>query len=164
MLCEPQPYTPLPCTICPPPEVVSPCLNGEPCLEITDAQCVGYSGEELAAIGVLTGDRLDVILRKLNINNGSASVVVEDTFSVDITGSGLTSNKLKANVVLDAVADNLLKVTTDGLKVQYTKANLLALLQMIEDDVDLQLRFCQVAANCGANTCGIPTGITATMI
>ncbi len=162
--CDPcQQCEPVPCVQTPPPEVIIPCVAGESCAEITNAKCVQYSGANLTNISVLTNDRLDVILNKININHQAAGLVIGNTPSTALSGAGTTGSPLLANINLDPIPDNLLIETSTGLKVEFTKANILGLFQMIENDTDLQAAFCTLVANCTNSTCGIPTGITATI-
>ena len=39
----------------------------EACKEITKSQCIKYTGDDLASLGVETGDTLNEILTKLNV-------------------------------------------------------------------------------------------------
>ena len=163
--CEPcQPCEPVPCVQFNPPEIIIPCVNGEPCSEITDAKCVQYNGANLINIDVTTNDRLDVILSKININHQSSGLIIEDTDSIDISGTGISSDPLQAILNIDPVIDNLIITTVTGVKVQFTKENILSLFQKIDGDVDLQAAFCLLVSNCADNVCGIPTGVTATII
>lgn len=158
------PCIPKPCDDCPPPSVELPCSNGETCVDPIDAHCVFYRGLNLSNIGVNKGDRLDEILTKLNINGTSVGIVTENTNSIKITGSGIPTDKLKGNVNLDPITDNLIIETINGLKVQFNKTNILLLFSLIENDIDLQAGFCSLVTNCSDGVCGIPTGISATMV
>lgn len=57
-----------PCADCPPANAVSlpPCVGGEPCDEISTADCVKYVGANLPALGILDSDRLKTVLTKLH--------------------------------------------------------------------------------------------------
>ena len=45
--------------------VTTVCNNTEPCEEITAFECVKYTGNNIYDIGINTGDRLDVVIKKL---------------------------------------------------------------------------------------------------
>jgi hypothetical protein len=45
--------------------VTTVCNNTEPCEEITAFECVSYTGNNIYDIGINTGDRLDVVIKKL---------------------------------------------------------------------------------------------------
>ena len=163
--CIPQPYTPAIPLICEVPFNVTPCLNGEQCIEVIDAGCVAYTDVPLPNIGVNPDDRLNVILAKLNANNSHTTISTLKSNSVLFAGTGLTTNPVTATVIVDAtIADNILVSGINGLKVELTTTVILALLAAIEANPALQAKFCEVASNCTPTTCGVPTSITATMI
>jgi hypothetical protein len=153
-----------PCVDCPPPMVDLPCVNGETCEDLYNARCVEYKGAALSNIGVLPKDRLDEILTKLNVNHTSSGINIGNTNSILLTGAGTVSDPLKANAFIDPVTNNLIVATVTGLKVQFTKQNILSLFTMIEGDADLQAGFCSLITNCSNGVCGVPTGISATMV
>jgi hypothetical protein len=43
------------------------CDNGDPCPETFSAQCVVYNGNSLPDLGIVYGDRLDVIIQRLGL-------------------------------------------------------------------------------------------------
>lgn len=45
--------------------VTTVCSNIEPCEEITGFECVKYMGNDIYSLGILEGDRLDVVIKKL---------------------------------------------------------------------------------------------------
>lgn len=97
-----------------PPE----CTNGEKCTEITDAHCVQYTGEDIESLGIDKNDRLDEILNKLSVNLETQAIDIEDTNSINLSGSGLSSDKLKADVKISTSYEkgiNTLKILSDGL-------------------------------------------------
>jgi len=54
------------CNECPPVPVLIPvCADPEFCSEITNSRCVIYTGVSLPTLGVVTGDRIDAILLKI---------------------------------------------------------------------------------------------------
>lgn len=163
MSCENEMTTPLPCVDCPPPAIVTPCLNGEPCIEVIPAECVSYKGAPLSNINIATNDRLTEILTKLNINNTSTGILTTNTNSVTLTGSGLGSSRLLADVKVDTVITNLIKVTSNGLKVEIDKSVIAAILSLILNDAVLKNQFCQLATSCTANACSIPSSVSVTM-
>lgn len=57
-----------PCADCLPAPVTTlpPCVGGERCEEITQADCVGHYGPNLPALGILSGERLSSVLAKLH--------------------------------------------------------------------------------------------------
>lgn len=55
------------CNECPPiPPIIPVCEDPEYCSELVDTRCVIYKGEDLSAINVQNGDRLNVVLQKIN--------------------------------------------------------------------------------------------------
>lgn len=149
------------CVDCQP--VQPPCVNGEPCDEVTDAGCVEYTNEALTAINVLPGDRLNDILRKLNINRSTQAVNVDNSFSVHLTGSGLSSDKLKADVQFNPAADNVTRLTDTGLYTKIDKAVIMTILNQIHDDADLSAVFCAIVAQCVDLTCSIASNVSSQM-
>ena len=149
----------IPCIVC--DETPRPCIplpancEGEPCEEVTDAKCVEYTDPEvLTNIGVNPGDRLNTIIKKWNQNQqtNTQAISVEDTLSIDLTGTGVGSAPVKADLRVDPVAGNLIKVTANGVKVVVDKALVTAILNLVINDPDLQLLFCQATNAC--NSCG----------
>lgn len=162
--CIPQPYTPEIPLICEAPFNVTPCLDGEQCIEVIDAGCVAYNDVPLNNIGVNPTDRLNVILAKLNANNGNTVVSTTDSITVTVTGNGLSTHPITANVIVDTViTDNILVAGSNGLKVEITAAIILALLSTIEANPVLQAKFCEIVSNCASHSCGIPTSVIANM-
>lgn len=45
--------------------VTTVCNNTEPCEEVAEFQCVEYTGNDIFSLGILEGDRLDVVIKKL---------------------------------------------------------------------------------------------------
>ena len=162
--CTPQPYIPAVPLVCAAPFNVTPCLNGEQCIDVIDAGCVAYNGAALTNIAVNAADRLDVILGKLNVINASAGIVTTASTSVSFTGTGLGTAPLAASVIVDStITTNILVSGTNGLKVELTTAVILAMLNAIEASPVLQAKFCEAVANCTSASCGIPTSISASM-
>jgi hypothetical protein len=62
------------------------CNNGEKCEEVIDAGCVEYTGDNIDTFGIVTGDRMDAILNKLDLNSSSQEIVVSNTSTVNLTG------------------------------------------------------------------------------
>jgi hypothetical protein len=69
-----------------------------PCPTYPNAKCIVYTGSALSCLGVLTNDRLDTILSKINDvvctleecceGGGGGSVTIEEGDNINITGSG----------------------------------------------------------------------------
>ncbi len=57
-----------PCLDCPPAPALNlpPCPGGEPCEEVAQVDCVGYTGPNLPALGILSGNRMLTVLTKLH--------------------------------------------------------------------------------------------------
>ncbi len=83
---------------------------------VINSKCVVYTGINLTNIGVITNDRLDVILEKINnfITN-SGTIYIEDTITVNLSGSGAIANPLSADVNLSTLFGNILTIEGDGL-------------------------------------------------
>lgn len=45
--------------------VTTVCNNAEPCEEITNFECVNYTGNDIYTLGINTNDRLDVVFKKM---------------------------------------------------------------------------------------------------
>jgi len=45
--------------------VTTVCNNAEPCEEITNFECVNYTGNNIYTLGINTNDRLDVVIKKM---------------------------------------------------------------------------------------------------
>ena len=162
--CIPQPYIPAVPLICEIPYNVTPCLNGEQCIDVIDAGCVAYNGLALPNISVNPTDRLDVILGKLNTINASTGISSTSSTSVTLSGTGLGTAPFTAAVIVDTViTDNILVSGANGLKVELTTAVILAMLNAIEANPVLQAKFCEAMSFCSVSSCGIPTSITASM-
>lgn len=153
---------PIPVPVVP---AIPPCLSSDPCASgvYTSSKCVIYDDEELPSIGVVNGDRLNTIIKKFALNQGSQAIAVEDTDSMEIVGNGLTSNRLKVNARINPVIGNLLESTPDGLKVVFNKANVLILLELIESDNDLKNAFCMLVQGCGDYSCTIASNLNTSM-
>lgn len=149
------------CVDCQP--VQSPCVNGEACEEVYPAECVQYNGPDLANISVLTGDRLDAILRKLNINAGSQPVTVKNSPTVTLTGNGLNNNPLQASVNLDPDPANLLVSDANGLLFKWTVENVTALLTLINTTPALADLVCSTMDYCASQTCSIASALSVSM-
>lgn len=149
------------CEDCIPEIATPPCNNGESCIEISDAACIPYTGPDLNNIGIKTGDRLNIILNKLNVNHASEGINVITTQTTSAGGSGTLGAPLAINVNIDAQPRNYLTVGTEGLAVRFTKANLQALFTFIASDADIKTSFCALVNTCG--TCGIVTDMGVTM-
>ena len=144
-------------------EPQSPCVNGETCEEVYPAECVQYNGPDLANINVLTGDRLDAILRKLNINQGSQPVTTQNSSNILFTGNGLNDNPLSATVGLDPDPGNLIVDNGNGLLFKWTVANATSLLNLIYSTTALTTLFCNTLDECVAQTCSIASSLSVTM-
>jgi hypothetical protein len=155
-------YTPVTnCVDCQPEQ--SPCLNGESCEEVYPAECVQYNGPDLANISVLTGDRLDAILRKLNINAGSQPVTTKNTPTITLAGNGLNSNPLQATVNLDPDPDNLLVSDAGGLLFKWTVENVTTLLTLIKTTPALSNMVCDIMDYCASQTCSVTSAMSVSM-
>lgn len=150
-----------PCAPCTPtaPSAKIECPGGEPCIEIYDAKCVAYTGDDITGLGVLKGSRLDDILKKLGEDNGTFSIETEDTASVDLEGNGLHSTPLKALVKLNPDENNLISSTPDGLLTKFDKANILNFFTLINEDLELKAAWCDLIASCSELSCGIITNL-----
>lgn len=66
-----------PCQDCPPvPAVLTPCVDSEPCEELSLLGCVKYNGDTIVDGNIVPGERLDSILQKLMVAhiNGIACI------------------------------------------------------------------------------------------
>lgn len=88
----------IPCQDCPPSGVtytLPVCPEGEKCEEIAQVDCVSYKGAHLPALGVLSGDRLSVILTKLHktINDlrGGNGLVLQTYTATSTPAAGTTT-------------------------------------------------------------------------
>lgn len=80
-----------PCAEClPAPTPLPDCVGGEPCEEVSKADCVSYVGPNLPALGILNGDRLQSVLTKLHkvINPLIAQPIPLATYTATNTGTG----------------------------------------------------------------------------
>lgn len=154
----------VPCTF-DEPAVIVPCEGGEPCEDIVNAECVEYTGDYLPNIDANPKDRLDFILSKINMNQSSQAILVEDTNTVHLSGNGLSSSKLKADTILDPNVKNIITKNSAGLLTVINHDIVESILILIRDTPDLGDILCELIANCNSNnTCGIPTGLTAEVI
>ena len=146
MSCYDCQETPVPCVKAP-----ASC-TGESCDEVYPAQCTEYQDDtELTAIGVKKNDRLNEILKKINDKalGTTQAIAVQDTNSVDLSGSGLGSDKLKADLRVDTtVSGNLIKVGVNGVSVVIDDTVITAILTRIKAVPALTAMFCQIAENC----------------
>lgn len=78
-----------PCSDCPPTNAINlpPCVGGEPCDEVSKADCVKYVGANLPALGILDGDRLITVLTKLHkvVNALLTTPIALTTYSATAT-------------------------------------------------------------------------------
>ncbi|HEY4062333.1 MAG TPA: hypothetical protein VGM30_10555 [Puia sp.] len=143
--------------------IQSPCVNGEDCEEVFPAECVQYNGPDLENISVLTGDRLDAILRKLNINAGSQPVTVRSSPTVALSGNGLNTSPLQAAVVLDPDPENLITAGANGLLFKWTVENATSLMNLVFSTPALTQLFCNTLDECVAQTCSVASSLSVTM-
>lgn len=137
------------------------CEDPEPCPEVVLAQCVAYEDEPLPIIGVNTHDRLNTIIKKLGVMASSTTqaIDIQDTNTVDLTGNGTSGAKLKADVKVDPVSGNLIKMGANGLSVLLDKDAVALILNIVRNNADLQTVFCELVSNCGSQVCGIISGL-----
>lgn len=79
------------CNNCPPSvSTLPPCVGGEPCEEVLSVECSKYSGPNLPALGILSGDRMLAVLTKLHkvINPLIASPIPLATYTATNTATG----------------------------------------------------------------------------
>lgn len=89
----------------------NPCPGGIP-----NAKCVVYTGGNLTNINVVTNDRLDVILQR--INNAlsiNTSLYTDNTPSLTLSGSGTQINPLSGDVNISAFPGNAIIIRPDGI-------------------------------------------------
>jgi hypothetical protein len=141
-----------------------PCVNGEPCEEVISGACVSYDGPNLDTLGVITKDRYDDILQKLNIDRGALAVATTDTYSNDISGSGLASNPLKVDLVLSPDIHNLTTVTSVGVLTKVTFGMVQDIFTTIQGNTTLHDLFCSLIQGCAAGYCGKATGLAVSYV
>lgn len=97
-----------PCNDCPPSVsyTLPDCPAGEKCEEISNSNCVKYTGPNLPSLGISSGERLKDVLIKIYKSLNSA--VVTKTYTILVTGSQTktTVEYLDANEVLATVSVN----------------------------------------------------------
>jgi hypothetical protein len=93
----------------------NPCPKG-----VINAKCVVYTGINLTNISVVTNDRLDDILEKIDeaVGDFFFSLFKEDSDTVDFSGDGSSGSPLIADVKVSVDTGNLLEVRSDGLFVR----------------------------------------------
>lgn len=141
------------------PLVDIPCVNGEPCADITDTHCVVYTGINFTNLDIRTNDRLDAILHKFDENHGSSAIQVQDTNTTHVTGTGITTAPLETNVKVDADPENIIQVNTNGLLVKFDSDTVKKLFTIIMDDPDLCTLFSQLGTNCSPASCALITDL-----
>lgn len=102
-----------PCLNCPPaPAILAPCVNAEPCDELSLLGCVKYSGDEIIDANIKSGDRLDEILQKMLIGiiNTDASCIspsVKSAIKLRSTAIAADSITVAWTPSLDAISQSL---------------------------------------------------------
>lgn len=90
----------------------NPCYTSSPnpCPTTPNAKCIPYTGANLSAIGVITNDRLDVILGKINdaITSGpGSSLFIQAGTGINITGAGTSGNpKVISSTITQYTTEN----------------------------------------------------------
>ena len=82
-----------------------PCINGEPCEEVIDAGCVEYTGANISSLNILKGDRVDTILNKLSVNSTTQNIAVNDSATIQLTGS--QNGETTFTHVVNSATDNI---------------------------------------------------------
>lgn len=154
----------------PTPTPLPPCEDGEACKEVTDANCVVYTGEDLPPVNVETNDRLDDIIRKWSIatESGTQAISTQQSLTVSFQGTGTGVSPLMANVKVSTHPSNLLQVVnyTDEFNVQRTGLQVLlnasvigSILTQITQNEELKTLFCEMMDLCSASSCKIATNL-----
>jgi hypothetical protein len=91
----------------------SPKTTSSGCSVRLPGECVYYSGSNIIAPGIVTGDNFNTVINKLS---NFSFVNTQDTSTITLSGSGEASSPLRADVVISDVSDNVL-VDNNGLYV-----------------------------------------------
>ncbi len=150
------------CADCLPP--VLPCTGGEPCEEVFPGACVAYNGPDLPGLGVITRDRYDAILQKLNLNRDTLAVATAGSDAIGLTGNGLGTSPLTAQLILDPDPHNLTVVTDAGVATKVSAYMVQDVLTLIESDPNLHTLFCTLLTTCTSGYCGKAADMTVTYI
>lgn len=86
-----------PCLNCPPaPGVLTPCVDSEPCEELSLLGCIKYNGDPIVEANIANGERLDSIIQKLIIGQVSGLACISPTLKCV---TALRSTVVKANSI-----------------------------------------------------------------
>ena len=111
-----------------------------------------------------SGNAIQTLASGLYVSSLSSSlnnISTLDTFSIDFSGEGTIINPLNASTRIDnTITDNLLVLTSNGLKVQITPQVINNLLVIIRNNTTLMGLFCDMIKSCPTGTCAIPSGLT----
>ena len=88
--------------------------DSEGCSQAVGTNCVTVQ-KDIEDLGIHAGDKLTDVLDKIVANKPAVNVQTEDTGSVDFSGSGLPTDKLKAEVKISAEAGNTATLKDDGI-------------------------------------------------
>ena len=145
--CGPAPSVPLP-VLTPAPTSPTACEGASPCIELTDARCVFYSGKHLEVLDILNGDDLNKILLKINEIYGlfgNSVVLFNNSSSIEVLGNGSLATPFRVRARIDTSrAENLLKVSRSGLSVIIDREEIIRFLTVIKADPDLSDLFCGI--------------------
>jgi hypothetical protein len=145
--------------VVPEPTPLPPCPESENCSEIIQSDCVRMSAD-IPTLNITKGQKLTSVFVNFAANQSTQAIAVQDSFSVDLSGTGLNTDPVKADVKLSADTGNMLTVETDGLKAVMTREAVLQMFTLIANDPELQILFCELVGNCGDQVCGIISGIS----
>jgi hypothetical protein len=140
---------PVPDPVCPDPE---PCDTG------LSSDCV-FVSRPIPAFDIEKDERLTSALEKIAVNKDNNPIDVDDTDTVDLSGSGLSSDKLKADVKIDPDSYNLIKKTSKGLISKFDYNAILALLRLVISNKELTGLWCTLNSICKESTCDFTTNM-----